>query len=84
MPPELVPPALDIVDLAPAPPAVVFLWRTVPPPPALGDPADGLRPPAPTFVALAAGPGLKKFSKLFIRLSLRFSSESSAGLKMPV
>ena len=50
------PPARVVtVDLAP--PAVAFLWRTVPPPPALGDPAEGDLPPDPTFVALAAGPG---------------------------
>ena len=57
MPPELVPPALETVVLEPAP-AVVFLCLTVPPPPpALGDPAEGDRPPDPTLVALAAGPG---------------------------
>ena len=50
------PPALVVTVLAPAP-AVDFLCRTVPPPPALGDPAEGDLPPDPTFVALAAGPG---------------------------
>ena len=58
MPPELVPPALPEVLVV----AVALLrWRTVPPPPpALGDaPALGERPPPPTFVALAAGPGYK-------------------------
>ena len=41
---------------APAP-EVALRCLTVPPPPALGDPAEGERPPPPTEVALAAGPG---------------------------
>ena len=55
MPPELVPPALPAALVV----VVALRCRTVPPPPpALGDaPALGDRPPPPTFVALAAGPG---------------------------
>ena len=56
MPPELVPPALVVTVRAPAP-EVALRCLTVPPPPALGDPALGERPPPPTEVALAAGPG---------------------------
>ena len=57
MPPELVPPALPAALVV----VVALRCRTVPPPPpALGDaPALGDRPPPPTFVALAAGPGYK-------------------------
>ena len=52
------PPALPAVRVV----VVAFLWRTVPPPPpALGEaPALGERPPPPTLVALAAGPGYVK------------------------
>ena len=63
MPPELVPPALVVTVLEA--PEVVFLCLTVPPPPpALGEEPDvGDRPPPPTLVALAAGPGCKKGEK---------------------
>ena len=57
------PPALVVTVLAPAP-AVDFLCRTVPPPPALGDPAEGDLPPDPTFVALAAGPGYRNTNQV--------------------
>ena len=62
MPPELVPPALPAALVV----VVALRCRTVPPPPpALGDaPALGDRPPPPTFVALAAGPGYKKNDKI--------------------
>ena len=50
MPPARVTGVLDA-------PAVAFRCLTVPPPPDLGDPADGDRPPEPTLVALDAGPG---------------------------
>ena len=54
MPPELVPPALVVVlpPLEEALPLAPPRWRTVEPPPARGL-------PAPTLVALAAGPGCK-------------------------
>ena len=62
MPPELVPPALPAALVV----VVALRCRTVPPPPpALGEaPALGDRPPPPTFVALAAGPGYKKNDKI--------------------
>ena len=72
MPPELVPPALVVTVRAPAP-EVALRCLTVPPPPALGDPAEGERPPPPTLVALAAGPGYQiQNCEIFVLLNGKF------------
>ena len=57
MPPDEVPPALAADDLAAEPPPVPLrCLAPLAPPPARGE--DVVRgEPAPTFVALAAGPG---------------------------
>ena len=67
MPPEEVPPALVVLTV---PEDAPFLCLAPPAlPPALGDDVP-LGLPAPTFVALAAGPGISLLYLLLVNLKL--------------
>merc|ERR1719383_717813 len=79
IPPLLVPPAL-VVLTAPDEAPFLCLAPPAPPPPALGDEVV-LGLPAPTFVALAAGPGIVVLQS-YVYLKLSYNKSGSVVLSV--